>query len=160
MIPGSEHVWVIDVPNKAEVNNAVTYTLHVGDIADRRLRAALQFFAQITHEPAFDRLRTKEQLGYIVDSQAIHSVGDMGFRFLIQSERDPIYVETRIEAFLDHLKEHIEAMTEEDFEKNRMALIAKKEEKPKNLGEETRRFWNSIGDKYYEFGKRKCSLFR
>ena len=33
--------------------------------------------------------------------------------------------------------------------------IAKKEEKPKNLGEETRRFWGSITDRYYEFGKRE-----
>lgn len=152
---GSEHVWAIDVPNKAEVNSAVIYALQVGDIADQHLRATLQLFAQISNEPTFDRLRTKEQLGYIVDSSATHSVGVMGFRFLVQSEREPAYVESRIDAYLLWLEDYIKEMKDDEFEKHRLALIAKKEEKPKNLGEETRRFWGSITDRYYEFGKRE-----
>ncbi len=152
---GSEHVWAIDVPNKPEVNSAVTYQLHVGSMTDQTLRATLQLFAQIAHEPAFDQLRTKQQLGYIVSTQATQSTGAMGFRVLVQSERDPVYVETRIEAFLDSLKSHIEEMSEEDFEKEKQSLIAKKEEQPKNLGEETQRFFAHIVDRYYEFGKRE-----
>ena len=34
-------------------------------------------------------------------------------------------------------------------------MIAKKEERPKNLGEETQRFLGRITDKYYEFDRRK-----
>ena len=145
----------MDVPNEAEVNSAVTYVLHIGDVTDKPFRAALQLFAQIAEEPAFDQLRTKQQLGYIVNTQATQSTGSMGFRVLIQSERDPVYVETRIEAFLDSLKEYLEEMSEDDFEKNKQSLITKKEEKPKNLGEETRRYFGSIADRYYEFGRRK-----
>ena len=79
----------------------------------------------------------------------------MGLRVLVQSERDPIYVETRIESFLDGMKEYLEEMSEEEYEKNKQSLIAKKEEKPKNLGEETKRYFSSIVDQFYEFGKRE-----
>jgi len=102
----------------------------------------------------FDQLRTKEQLGYIAQGYATHSVGIMSYRFLVQSERDPVYVETRIEAVLEYLRVFIEELKDDEFEKHRQALIAKKEEKPKNLGEEGRRFWGAIGDRFYEFGKR------
>lgn len=153
--PGSAHVWALDVPNKSEVNNAITYSLQIGDSSNRPLRAAVQLFAQIAHEPVFNQLRTKEQLGYIAQGYATHSVGIMSYRFIVQSERTPIYVETRIEAFLEYLKGYLEEMSEEEFEKHRAALIAKKEEKPKNLGEETRQFWTAIGDRFYEFAKSK-----
>ena len=146
---------MLNVPNKAEVNSAVIYTVQIGSVTDRPLRAALQLFAQIADEPTFNELRTKQQLGYIVQSQSTGTIGSMGFRVLIQSEMDPIYVETRIEAFLDSLQNYIEKMSEEEFEKNKQSLIARKEEKPKNLGEETKRFFTSIIDRYYEFGKRK-----
>ncbi|ORX37612.1 Metalloenzyme, LuxS/M16 peptidase-like protein [Kockovaella imperatae] len=156
--PASEHIWSIDLSNSAESNSAITYSLYVGDRSDAALRAHLALFAQIASEPTFDRLRTKEQLGYITDSQATANVGSMFYRILVQSERDPVYVETRIEAFLEWLKGHIEEMSEEEFEKQKAALIAKREEKPKNLGEETRRFWAAIGDQFYEFGKRQTDV--
>lgn len=73
----------------------------------------------------------------------------------MQSEKKPDYVETRIEAFMDWLKTHLESISEEDFEKQKASLIAKKEESPKNLGEETKRYWDRITDKYYEFDRRE-----
>ena len=161
LMSASQYVWAKEVPNPLEVNSGITYSCQIGDHADRSLRAALQLFAQIAQEPVFDQLRTKEQLGYIAQGYATASVGLMSYRFLVQSERDPVYVETRIEAVLDYLKTSIEELKDEEFEKHRQALIAKKEEKPKNLGEEGRRFWGAIGDRFYEFGKRTscaCSL--
>ena len=134
------------------------YGVHVGDPADQKLRATLQLFEQIVKEPAFDQLRTKEQLGYIVFTSSMNGPGVMGFRVIVQSERDPVYVETRIEAFFDWVKDHLEKMSAEDFEEHKRSLIAKKEEKPKNLSEESKRFWSRISDRYYEFGKR-ASLF-
>ena len=83
------------------------------------------------------------------------SAGSLNFKFLVQSEKKPDHVETRIEAFMDWLKTHIESLSEEDFEKQKGSLIAKKEERPKNLGEETQRFLGRITDKYYEFDRRK-----
>lgn len=157
----SEYVWQIPVPNKSEVNGSVIYEIYVGDPSDITLRNHLSLFSQIAAEPCFDILRTKQQLGYIVSGHASQSTGTMGYTVLVQSERDPVYVETRIEAFLDGLKEIIEEMSEEEFEKHKQSLIAKKEEKPKNLGEETKRFWGRIQDRYFEFSRRRSiQLYR
>jgi insulysin len=159
-VVASEHIWAFDVPNASEVNGAVTYSLHVGDITDHALRARLQLFGQIVNEPAFDRLRTKEQLGYIVSTSTLARTGSQGFRVMVQSERDPAYVETRIEAFLDSMRGYIEELSDEEYAKHVQSLVQKREEKAKNLGEETRRFWGRIVDMYYEFGKRECEAAR
>lgn len=137
------------------MNSGIIYNVQIGSPTDSKLRAQLQLFSQIAKEPTFDTLRTKEQLGYIVMSGMTESAGSLNFRFLVQSEKKPDYVETRIEAFMDWLKTHIESLSEEDFEKQKGSLIAKKEERPKNLGEETQRFLGRITDKYYEFDRRE-----
>ncbi|WVQ66403.1 uncharacterized protein L199_004583 [Kwoniella botswanensis] len=154
--PSSEHIWSLDLPNKAEVNSAVVYHLHVGDPTDVKLRNTLSLFSQIASEPAFDYLRTKQQLGYIVFSHASASAGSMGYSIIVQSEKPTELVENKIEYFLDNfLKESIDKMTEEEFEKHKLSLIQKKEEKPKNLSEESKRFWGRVKDRYYEFNKRE-----
>lgn len=140
------------------MNSGIIYNVQIGSPTDAKLRAQLQLFSQIAKEPTFDTLRTKEQLGYIVMSGMTESAGSLNFRFLVQSEKKPDYVETRIEAFMDWLKTHIESLSEEDFEKQKGSLIAKKEERPKNLGEETQRFLGRITDKYYEFDRREFSI--
>lgn len=157
--PGSSFVHSTSHPNPAEINNAVIYHLYLGDVTDYKLRATIQLFDQIADEPAFDQLRTKEQLGYIVQSSITQKTGELGWKVLIQSERDPVHVELRIEAFIEGLKEYIGNMSEEQFEKQRQSLISKREEKPKNLGEETKRFWGRVQDQYYEFGRREFCLF-
>ncbi|RXK37995.1 insulysin [Tremella mesenterica] len=154
----SSFVYRLPVPNSAEVNSAVDYRLQIGDPSDTPLRAHLQIFHQIAKEPLFDHLRTKEQLGYITMGSTTSGPGTMGYRVVVQSERDPIHVENRIEAFLEWLKGHIEEMSEEEWEEHKQAIISKKQETPKNLGEETSRFWGSITDRYYEFGKRETDI--
>lgn len=147
-------IWEQPVKNPAEPNSAVVYWLYTGDNTDPVARARLALLGQIVHEPAFNQLRTKEQLGYV----AMASATSTGLRVLVQSERDPVYVETRIESFLAGLKDIIANMTDDEFDRHRQALIDKKEEQPKNLSEESRRFWTRISDKYYEFGKRLTDI--
>lgn len=150
----SQSVWELPVKNPAEPNSCVVYWMYTGEVTDPVARAQLALLGQIVHEPAFNQLRTKEQLGYV----AMASATSTGLRVLVQSERDPVYVESRIESFLSGLKETIENMPDAEFDRHRQALIDKKEEQPKNLGEESRRFWSRIGDKYYEFGKRQTDI--
>jgi insulysin len=141
------------------MNSGIIYNVQIGSPTDAKLRAQLQLFSQIAKEPTFDTLRTKEQLGYIVMSGMTEQPGSLNFRFLVQSEKKPDYVETRIEAFMDWLKTHLESLSEEDFEKQKGSLIAKKEQRPQNLGEETQRFLGRITDKYYEFDRRESVVF-
>lgn len=154
----SEHIWEIDCPNPANVNSCLDYYCEVGDSEDDQLRPRVSLLAQLIDEPAFNRLRTKEQLGYIVHTSGRAGTGTMGIRILVQSEKNAAFLETRVEAFLDTFKQYMEDMTEEEFVKNRQALIAKKTEKPKNLHGESARFWGAIQDGYYDFKRRECCL--
>ena len=49
--------------NAKEMNSALTYYCHFGDLTDDRLRATLRFLVHVIKEPSFSQLRTVEQLG-------------------------------------------------------------------------------------------------
>ena len=151
LAPGTNIAWRMPVANKDNNNSSLEYYCQVGDPSDVRLRATLALFAQIANEPCFDQLRTKEQLGYLVFSGARTSVGQMGFRIIVQSERDSEYLQSRINAFLDQLMRQLLAMSDDEFEAHRASLIHKRQESVKNLAEETQRFWKSIHSGYFDF---------
>jgi insulysin len=49
---------------------------------------------------AYNQLRTKEQLGYTVGTVIRKFRGSQGFQVLVQGDRHPAYVESRIDNFL------------------------------------------------------------
>lgn len=65
-----------------------------------RSNMVLELFSQILKEPAFNVLRTQEQLGYIVFSGVRNVGGITGFQVLVQSTKKPRYLNHRIEEFL------------------------------------------------------------
>ncbi|OAP64900.1 hypothetical protein AYL99_00872 [Fonsecaea erecta] len=148
---GSNFVYKHVLTDPANINHAIEYYLDVGHVMDLDLRAKTQLFSQMTDEPAFDQLRTKEQLGYVVWSGIRPAAATMGYRVLIQSERDPDYLETRINAFLLKFKSDLESMSDEEFEGHKRSLVNKRLEKLKNLDFETGRLWAYISAEYLNF---------
>lgn len=55
---------------------------------------------------------------------------------LVQSEKDPAYVESRIDAFWVEFKATLEGMSEVEFEKYKQTVINKKLEDHKNMWQE------------------------
>jgi insulysin len=157
---GTNHVWSYPVHNPNEPNSALTYYVHYGSKIDRRLRVTAALLTQIVSEPAFNILRTKEQLGYIVGAGMWAAPGDnnVGLRIVVQSERGPVYLEERVEAFLDHMKGVIELMTDEEFVEQKNGLERKWREVVKNLNEEVNVFWAHIDSGYLDFLRRKHLL--
>jgi insulysin len=111
-------------------------------------------------EPTFDILRTKEQLGYIVASTAWQSTASMGLHIVVQSEREPMYLEDRVEVFLQTMDETIDAMPETTFQDHRKGLQDKWTEKVKNLNEETNRYWTHIESGYLDFTRRQSPFYQ
>lgn len=144
-------IYAIDVPNSDNVNCAIEFYLQTGSYEDNLERCKLFLLQQISHEPIFDFLRTKEQLGYIVFDGIRKQTGFVGYRIIIQSERDPAYLESRIEAYLAHLDNILSTYSQEKFEKHRSSLILKLKEKHKNLNQEAGRLWSHIQSGYFEF---------
>jgi len=114
----------------------------------------LELFCQIIKEPCFDQLRTKEQLGYIVRSDARRDCGGcQGLRVYVQSEREPGYVEGRAESFLLSMLSQIEEMSDSTFTDHINALATKRLEKPKKMKTQHSQYWNEIDCKQYNFDR-------
>jgi insulysin len=149
----SNHIWDLVVPNPDQLNGGITYYCHIGNISDDKLRPAFKLLSQILDEPAFNILRTQEQLGYLVFCTTWQSTESLGLRISIQSEKVPRYLETRIEAFLEHMSGIIQHMSTEEFQEQKSGLQRKWREKLKNLNEETSRFWNQVESGYWDFSR-------
>lgn len=132
-----------------EKNSAIYYSLQLGHTSPIRARVTL--LAQMLEEASFDQLRTKEQLGYLVQASMKEQAGQLYLYLLVQSDRaTPGYLESRIEA---HLVDFIDNLQEDYFERLRIATIAKLQEKPATLNEEFFRYWQRLDDG--DFGRAK-----
>ncbi|EMD38222.1 hypothetical protein CERSUDRAFT_82469 [Gelatoporia subvermispora B] len=152
----SNYVWPSLVRNLKEPNNSLTYYIHMGSFLKPHLRVTAALLAQILAEPAFNVLRTQEQLGYIVSCSQWTSTGEseLGLRVLIQSERGPAYLEGRVEAFFDDMKEKLETMPADEFADQKAGLERRWREKVKNLDEEFNRYFSHIDSGYLDFHRR------
>lgn len=135
----------------SNVNHCINYSLFLGDAADRRLKAKCLMLEQITHEPAFNQLRSKEQLGYVVFSGSQRHDTRLAYYILIQSERTPEYLESRIDAFLLDFATVLANMSDAEFDGHKRAICNKRMEKLKNLNSETSRLYQHIVFEYYDF---------
>ena len=156
--PGSDYRYERTLKNADNVNHCIEYVLFVGNNLDRPLRAKLLLLAQMTDEPCFDQLRTKEQLGYVVGSGALIFSTVAAYRVLIQSEKDCAYLEKRIDHFLTGFERAIQDMPVEEFQAHKIGLINKRLEKLKNLNQESGRFWHHITSEVYDFQLGKLLL--
>ncbi|KAE9396984.1 hypothetical protein BT96DRAFT_823914, partial [Gymnopus androsaceus JB14] len=106
-------------------------------------------------KPAFNVLWTKEQLGYIVSCSYWHLAGDTerGIRIVVQSEKTPGYLESHVKAFLEEMKNTVEAMTLDTFEEQKSGLDKNWIEEDKSLVEEASMFMSQINMGHLDFYK-------
>lgn len=72
-------------------------------------------------------------------------------RIVVQSEKQPWYLEERVEAFLDGMRGTIEAMNDTEFEQQKLGLERKWLEADKNLGDEVGRFMAQVQSGHWDF---------
>ncbi|OQV25668.1 Insulin-degrading enzyme [Hypsibius exemplaris] len=118
----------------------------------------LELFAQITGEPCFDVLRTKEQLGYVVFSSVKNVSGVLGLQVLVQSHRTPEYVDQRIENFIREMQPFVSQLSAEEFKTHVEALAAHRLEKPKTIAQQATKYWNEIFSRQYNFDRDRLEV--
>lgn len=148
---GKSYYYEHYLADHKNVNSCIEYLCQVSLRSDRRARVALETLCQIAHEPAFNQLRTKEQLGYVVFSGMRNTRTTSLFRVLVQSERSTDYLESRIDNFLNLLGETLRNISEDDFQGHVKSLINHKKTKLVNLNKEADRFWDRITSGYFDF---------
>ncbi|PVZ99664.1 hypothetical protein BB558_004307 [Smittium angustum] len=146
------YILVQPLKSKQNLNSAVLRSVFTGTKNNHFERAILGLINSIISEPFFDQIRTKEQLGYITAGYSDMENSSLGtLLFVVQSESNPAFVDLRINSFLSSYTTTITQMTQLQLDKYIKALINKREDKPKHLYEESKRFWNEIRSGYYEF---------
>ncbi|KAH8826892.1 Metalloenzyme, LuxS/M16 peptidase-like protein [Flagelloscypha sp. PMI_526] len=145
--------YSLPIRNPNQANSALTYYVHWGPVPEKRLRVISSLVVQILTEPAFNVLRTQEQLGYVVFCTGMVLAGstEKGMRIIVQSERKPAYLEDRVEAFLESMKTFLEDLDQKGFEEQKDGLKRKWLESDKNLGDEAGKFMVRISDGQYDF---------
>nr|XP_045607622.1 insulin-degrading enzyme-like [Procambarus clarkii] len=127
-------------------------------LQDTHQNMLLELLCQIFAEPAFDELRTKEQLGYIVWCGIRRANGTQGLRVIVQGDRHPEYLDSRIESFLHKMGENLEKLSEDDFLRHREALASRRLERPKKLSHLTANWWVEITSNQYHFDRDVCEV--
>ena len=150
---GSNFVLKAPLPNPNQSNSALSYFTYYGPVAEQKCRVISALLTQILSEPAFNVLRTREQLGYLVScaNWTLSGLSERGLRIVVQSEKKPGYLEDRVEAFLDEMKVKLETMPDEEFTSNRNGLAKKWLESDKNLPEEVARYIVQVNSGHWDF---------
>uniref|UniRef100_A0A131YUM3 Insulin-degrading enzyme n=1 Tax=Rhipicephalus appendiculatus TaxID=34631 RepID=A0A131YUM3_RHIAP len=125
---------------------------------ETRANMLVELLCQLITEPCYNILRTQEQLGYLVASGPRRSNGVQGIRIIVQSDRPPLFLDSRIEAFLVYIENYIQEMSDTEFESNKTALAARRLEKPKKLAQLASKYWMEILSQQYNFDRDKIEV--
>ncbi|CAB4312356.1 unnamed protein product [Prunus armeniaca] len=132
--PGANLVRDASVKNKLETNSVTELHFQIEQDVLTRMNGVIDLLIAIIWEPLFNQLRTKEQLGYIVECGPRITYRVFGFIFYVQSsEYSP------------------EGIDDDLFENYRSGLMAGLLEKDLSLTCETDRYWCEIVGKRYMF---------
>ncbi|KAK9820983.1 hypothetical protein WJX81_000873 [Elliptochloris bilobata] len=141
--------------NPEEDNSVAEVYLQLGPDA-LETRKVFRALAQVAGEPAYDTLRTKEQLGYSVHASVRLTHGMLGFAVVVVSGvHGPAHLDARVDAFLGGYEAALAALEPDALERHRAALIAAKLQKDRGLADEASRHWEQIASRRYNFAARE-----
>ncbi len=132
---------IVDAGEIAGVNSAFIRDYLLPDDTPATRVAAL-VAANFFGDPFFSELRTKQQLGYIVGSNAGASLRQRYLTFVIQSSTHaPDELQRRAEAFIAEIPAKLAAATDEEWATLKAGARSQFEEKPKSMGEKAELFF-------------------
>lgn len=145
-----QYRWQVDHPDTGYVR------YFQGRDSDYALRAQYLVLGQILSSPFYDSLRTRRQLGYVVFATPYPLLDVPGLGLIIESPKaDGATLNKDVKAFLDGYGPRIDAMTASAFQQQKAAVISQLEEKPKQLGDLSQRYWGEIDRANFRFDSRK-----
>lgn len=108
-------------------------------------RARYSLLGQILSTPYYQRLRTEEQLGYVVFATQMPLQTVPALAFIVQAPNaTPEEIMASSQRFFKDFELQLQNMTAAEFLSFQQGLIMMLNEKPKNMGEKFARFWRDI----------------
>lgn len=149
---------VVDAGEIAGVNSAFVRDYLLPDDSPAT-RAAAVVIANFFGDPFYSELRTKQQLGYIVGSNAGASVRQRYFTFVIQSSGyAPDELRRRAEAFIATLPASLAAVSPEQWTTLIAGARSQLEEKPKSIRDKAEIFFGRAYTYEGEWDRQQASL--
>uniref|UniRef100_A0A7S3PH67 Insulin-degrading enzyme n=1 Tax=Aplanochytrium stocchinoi TaxID=215587 RepID=A0A7S3PH67_9STRA len=146
-----QYIYMEHCRDHENTNSAVILSFQIDTISPR-LQGLAAILEQFTHELFFHQLRTNEQLGYVCYASQYSIHGVLNFKFCLQSNtKDPIYMNERIEKFIDSLGEKVDNLGEEQFENMIHSFINNTLQEKRNMQSEEGHWYSSIESGLYDF---------
>jgi insulysin len=134
--------------SETEANNAVEVILQAGCEFDLGYEgvAILDLITHMAYNSAYNQLRTKEQLGYIVSASGRKTAGGAwGMTVVVQgSVALPDVLEERIEAWIALFRQELEDIDPEEYAAEASGVVAQLMEKDHKLSQEASRTFGEI----------------
>lgn len=108
-------------------------------------RARYALLGQILGTPYYQRLRTEEQLGYVVFATQMPLQTVPSLAFIVQAPTaTPAEIMASSQAFFKDFEQQLNDMSQEEFLSFKQGLVTLLQEKPKNMGEKFAKLWSEI----------------
>ncbi len=133
LLPKEEGPYVV-VESTTSMGKAALLTIQQGP-SSYRSRAKQLIAGRFLQELFFDRLRTKQQTGYLVTAKVLDVEGQLLQLFLVQSSSyQPQELLARFDLFLDEVNQEFDQLVSQDsFIKTRSMLVQELSLPPENL---------------------------
>lgn len=155
ILPKGQHT-VISLPaiNEQDPNHAYVLFIQTEQRSPRN-GALMLLLRRLWAEPAFNTLRTQQQLGYIVsfstEGYGRGRYGIRGFELKVLSKRfNPIEIEASVESFFTFQTEKLKngGVTEAEIKEIAQSIIKSLRDPPTSYLEEGNEFWSSIANEF------------
>jgi insulysin len=134
--------------SSSEENNAVEVTFQAGSDTSLRYEGVgiNDLISHLAYNSAYNQLRTKEQLGYIVSAFTRKTAGSAwGLSVVVQSSSaSPKILEERIDAWLKTFRQELEEMPAEMIAMEVSGIVSQLLEENTKLAQEVGSFWSEI----------------
>mmetsp|Transcript_22369 Transcript_22369/g.42969 ORF Transcript_22369/g.42969 Transcript_22369/m.42969 type:complete len:1012 (+) Transcript_22369:77-3112(+) len=142
-----------DDTNSVVVN---AYQFGVPDIAER---VKLLMLGKMISQPAYDQLRTKEQLGYVVFALVMPHLSTLELRLIVQgAKKGPDDMDHSIESMLTDFQRSLQKLSVSEFAAWKKSLRSTINKTDQNMGEEADRFWSQIASGEKCFNRKELAL--
>lgn len=144
------------IPGDANSATVNAYQFGVPDVAER---VRLLMLGKMISNPAYDELRTKEQLGYVVFATIMPQLETLQLVMIVQGEKkNPDEVDTRIESVMDSFSHNLANLSVQDFTRWKASVRSAIAKDDQNMGQEADRFWAQIASGEECFNRRDLAL--
>jgi insulysin len=144
------------IPGDANSATINAYQYGVPDVAQR---VRLLLLGKMINSPVYDELRTKQQLGYVVDAAVMPQRQTLQLAVIVQGEKEsPDEVDGRIETVLDDFGRSLKNLSSAEFARWKASIRSSIDQDDQNMGQEADRLWDHIADGEECFNRKELAL--